>query len=230
MEITQATTSVNYVKSSKKIDEVNKTKSSFDMSKPFDVKSFTFEDFKKISGKDLSNWTKDHKKIGLSQDTHWLKMIASYTDDDTLNRILFDKAKKSYIATGNTSEFFWKVLTPLELMNMPREPQKEDFKLGLNSKNNFLNEPSIAASSPYYKTYDQHGYYVKSNALLDDMKKLPEWYENVLTIPEITIHIDLTSSIEYLNDIISEYEKAKVDNNSSLNQYTRNTRQDAIYA
>lgn len=230
MEITQTTSNIDYINPSKK-SKVNDEKSSFDMSKPFDIKTFSFEDYKKISKEDLYNWTKDDEDIDLSTDAHWLRMMANYTDDDTLSRVLFDKAKESYDASGNTSDIFWKILTPLTLMNMPREPQKEDFELGFNShiyKSEFLNRSGRVASDASRETFEKHGYYVDSKALLDDMKKVPSWYENVLTIPEITIHIDLTPALEYLNDIVTRYEKAKADNNTALEQYTRNTRQVAI--
>lgn len=228
MEITQTTSNIDYINPSKK-SKVNDEKSSFDMSKPFDIKTFSFEDYKKISKEDLYNWTKHDSD--LSTDAHWLRMMANYTSDDTLSSVLFDKAKESYDTTGSTDDIFRKILLPIELMNSPRQPQKEDFESGFNSyidKNEFLNRSGRVASDASRDTFEKHGYYVDSKALLDDMKKVPSWYENVLTIPEITIHIDLTPALEYLNDIVTRYEKAKADNNTALEQYTRNTKQVAI--
>ena len=219
MEVTQTTSSIDFINPSKK-SKVADNKSSFDMSKPFDINTFTFEDFKNISKEDLVKWTEKDENI---KDIHWLKMMTTFTEDETLNKTLFNKAKESHIKTGNIDEFFRNVITPLTLMNTPMKPLEENSELFFRDNPDIFNNKSRLEKNQIPTKKEAN-----SDDLLSDLRKFPSWYENAKTKEGFTIHIDMQASIDYMNDILKNYKQKISENNAALEQYTRNTRQVTI--
>ena len=105
----ESTTNTNYVsnvqKSSQTGEPEKTSEERFDMSKPFDIDSFTFEGYKVINYDDLEEWIKNsnipNEKEVLAK-TNMLSGMTIMTNDDTFNRVLFDKTNESYDETGKS--------------------------------------------------------------------------------------------------------------------------------
>ena len=143
----------------------------FDTSKTFDLNTFSFEDYKNISAQELSDWIMNGDRPGDGFEAITFNNLASYTDDDDLNEIIFDKAKELFKQNdGSMRGIFESFLLPLANMNSPIEI-KED---------TFYNNKPIPYQEDYVNKFDEYAtrssLYSIDN-VLNNIKNMPDFYE-----------------------------------------------------
>lgn len=229
-----STTNTAYIDTNKKTSQTQEPKVSsekkFDMSKPFDINSFTFKDYKAINGDDLKDWVENSNlpKETVNKITS-LSSITSYSDDDTLNEVLFNKLNASYDKGEDFGDFMISVLMPIADMHAGIDKP-------INYENTLMN-PEVAEAfknDPKNWSYSLSGggkssldYSFKSEDLLNYMEDFPEFYKKIEEIrPGFYKNPDATTHT--FNEIIAEYTKRKNEQNSTLEAYTRNTKQNPI--
>ena len=214
VQSTQNTTA-NYDNSIQKSQETSSSK--FDMTKPFDINTFSFEDYKNISSSDLHKWLEPESDT-LTGDAIHLFGLAHYTDDDTFNKILFNKAQSSLKQSGNLENFNKNFMSPLLTMTlkMPSEMpnrmiiQSEIYEENENQTNNFM----------------ERGYFFDKKEIINQIKEFPEYYEH--TKDNSVWTTDINSIFKYMNDILNEYEKRTNENNATLDNYTKNSKPNVL--
>ena len=233
VQSTQSTTA-NYDNSIQKSQETSSTK--FNMTKPFDINTFSFEDYKNVSPDELLELTKGNPELRASAGT--LKMVSDYTEDDTLNKILFEKAKEAYNLNGSTNDIIKNVLAPLTFMNAPMEALDNNMDLYIaNNPDKFFNSDSSNNSHSTEKSqfsqtispsqsFKENGYYVSSNIFLKELNDFPKWYEN--TLDKHNWNIDVNSIMKSMRDILSKYEQQTSESNATLENYTKNNKPNAL--
>lgn len=227
----ESTTNTNYVNTIQKISQTQEPEKTlekkFDMSKPFDVKSFTFEDYKTIDRKDLVDWIDNsnlpNKKeveaiVGLSLN------MAYYTDNDTLNEVMFNKLHEEYRNSGTVTNFLEKTLLPLtdmkagiensmlgDIENSLANPQVDEaFKNNSSNWSFSLNGGAVDIT-----------HFFSFNEVLSNMKNFPEFHKKLTSqYPEMYKNSD--EIIQGFNEILTEYTKKKDEQNAILNAYTKN--------
>lgn len=213
----QAINTVNYTSTTKEITSKNGVESSsdikFDMTKPINIESFTFEDYKNIDGKELYNWIKN-SSLENEDDVHSkanaLWSMAHHSDDNILNEVLFDKLDNSLGHGGTYSDFIGNVLVPLMDMASPID---------------FETLEEIANDTTKMEKYMDNGVRVfDAEDVLSNMKSFPEYYSG-LTTKSKELFADVTHTYQAFDEIITEYTKRKEEENATLEAYTRNTKQ-----
>jgi len=216
----QTTNTVDYITATKDTTKTNKVETTsdvkFDMSKPFDIDSFTFEDYKFIDRKDLGDWIKNSNlpnKNEVSTKVGLLMTTVFYSDDDTLNEVLFDKLDQEYKQGGTGTEFLSTVLLPLGEMASPFD---------LTTLKEIKNTPTKM------ERYFENGVYsFDAKDVLSNIKSFPDFYNN-LDSEYKKFMGDISGTNQAFNEIITEYTKRKDEQNATLDAYTRNTKQNPV--
>lgn len=219
MQINSTTNTAAYtttVKETSKTQEIQTTEEKkFDMTQPFDIDSFTFEDYKAIEGKDLKAWIDNNSDLTKEQKNraHELDQVATLTDDNTLNKLLFNKANESFEETGESLFgalfLFVGFMEPLEI----RHNNTDNESLKNDSKNQ-----SISSNTEKICTAEN---------ILNNMGSFPEVYEEIQQTANNQISIS-DNTFQLFDEILAEYTKLKDEQNAALDAYTRNTKQNPI--
>ena len=223
MQVNSTTNTRSYISPTLKSSQTQNTEETsekkFDTSKPFDIDSFTFEDYKNSHGNvDLTKWIKDsnlpNEKEVLNQ-VNGLVSTAFYSDDDTLNEVLYDKLDNSYDNGGTWKEFIFTTLLPLADMDSSFDPitLKEIKNVPTKMENYFVNGANV----------------FKSEDVLSNMNNFREYYNNLEGVHK-KLAGDPTSTYQAFAEITAEYTKRKDEANATLDAYTRNTKQNLIEA
>ena len=212
VEATQTTTP--YVNETKKTESTSS--STFDMTKPFDINTFSFEDYKNIDSKTLYEWTKED--ISLQSSAGYLKKMSQLTEDDVFNEIMFKKAQDSYLKHENPTTELQKVFFPLALMDFEM-PTKMPNRVKPNNESS----AEFSGGGTYFPNVE---YYVESKEFINAIKSFPEYYTNSLSYTEWKMNP--INAMEYMDDILNEYEKRTNENNATLNNYTKNNKPNAL--
>ena len=155
--------------------------------------------------------------------------MTSYSDDDTLNEVLFDRLNESYDRGEDFGDFFKTVLVPIADM-------KAEIYKPINYENSLMN-PEVAEkfkNDPKNWTTTLSGggrrtedYSFKSKDIFDYMNNFPEFVQKVEeAYPGFYKNTDATN--QAFNEIITEYTKRKDEQNATLDAYTRNTKQNPV--
>ncbi|NQY94332.1 MAG: hypothetical protein HRT43_09225, partial [Campylobacteraceae bacterium] len=174
-----------------------------------DILSMSFEDFKTNTG--IMDKTKHDSALYSSTMTLW-NMANKVTDDDTLNEVLFDKAKEVLAHEGTTGATTFHLLGPLMIMDVDHE-QLEAFiahisKYGTNE--GFRYEQNSEPSIP--KTH----FYTKDE-FLNKLDSFKGFYEKSLSEGSVW-NTDMSKVFRYMDSIKEEYEKRLSENETALNQ------------
>lgn len=229
---TNNTTNVNHSQTNPKTQESAKNlEQTFDISKPFDVDEFTYKDYKTIAttldSDDLRNWLKNSDldretevKIGS------LLGMTSYSDDEILNEVLFDKLNETYDRGEDFGDFMLTVLLPIADMHaeIDKPIDYENSLMNPEVAEAFKNDPknwSTSLSGGGRRTLD---YSFKSEDLFNYMKDYPAFYKRVDEIYP-GFYKSPTPTTQAFNEIIAEYTKRKEEQNSTLAAYTKNNKQ-----
>jgi len=229
----QTTNTVDYTTATKDTTQTNKAETTsnvkFDMSKPFDIDSFTFEDYKAINYDDLEEWIKSSKlpnEKDVLAKTNILASMTIMTDDDTFNKVLFDKTNESYNQTGKS--LFLSVFVPLaDMRSGGRLVQEEHSRLTDPAvEESFKNDPNNWSTS-LTGGRRTASYFFEIDSMLSDMKKFPDFYNNLDTEYKKLMG-DVRDTYQAFDEIIAEYTKRKNEANATLDAYTRNTKQNPV--
>jgi len=230
MQVQTTTNTVDYTTATKEATKTNKVEITsdvkFDMSKPFDIDSFTFNDYKNISDKDLETWIKSSNlpnQKEVENKVAQLTFMTSLTEDDTFNEVMFDKLNESYNTRGES--LFSSVIMPLagpviiseENSALSNSTISEAFKKDSNNWTTTLSGGGERTSDYYFKAED----------LLSKMKNFPELYEKTQQKGD-SILIKTENTYQAFNEIIADYTKRKDEQNATLDAYTRNTKQNPV--
>ncbi|RXJ76188.1 hypothetical protein CRV03_10515 [Arcobacter sp. F155] len=213
----QSTQAVTLEYTTSKTQKSNSADIKFDMSKPFDINTFSFEDYKNIDAKDLYEWTKEDKSLQSS--AGYLKKMSQLTEDDVFNEIMFSKAQESYLKHSNPATELQNVFFPLALMDfeMPTEMPNR-------MKPNYESKADFSGGGTPFPNIE---YYVESKEFINEIKSFPEYYKNSLTYTDW--EMDPFHAMNYMNDILNKYEKRTNENNATLDSLTKNNRPNALY-
>ena len=225
MQVEPTQTTTPYVNEIKKNESTSNT--TFDITKPFDINTFSFEDYKSIGSKDLDNWIKSGNH---TEDTYnsalMLNAIASYTEDDTLNKVLFDKAKSGFNSTGTLDDFNKNFRNPILMASMQNDNEKQiEIALAKAIKANPEAFEKYTNQSPVQNSTEKDSFNQKSN-LIDLINGFSNFYEQTKDNTVWTTDID--SIFKYMDDILNEYEKRANENNATLDNYTKNNKPNAL--
>ncbi len=237
MQINSTTNTAAYtttVKETSKTQEIQTSEEKkFDMTQPFDIDSFTFEDYKAIDAKDLREWIVN-SDLTKEEETKadMLAQMTTMTDDDTLNRVLFNKTNESYDKTGES--LFSTVFIPLADM---RDADKRDYYLGMAYRNSmnpegterFKNDSNNGATASNGGEKSTSNFHFSAKDMISDMQNFQEFYNN-LDSDNSTKGLmgDVSDTFQIFDEILAEYTKLKDEQNAALDAYTRNTKQNPI--
>jgi hypothetical protein len=217
---TQYVTTVDQTTKTQKSEKSSEEK--FDMTQPFDIDSFTFEDYKAIDRKDLGDWIKNSNlpnEKEVSAKAGQLKGMTDMTNDDTFNRVLFDKTNESYDETGKS--LFLSVFVPLADMREGGISIKEK---NPSSVQEFEYDPSSLTggrrTAPYFFEIED---------MLSNMKGFPEFY-NKLGSESKSLMGDVRDTYQAFDGILTEYSKRKDNQNAILEAYTKNNKQNPSFS
>ena len=232
MEIQSATsTAVSYMSSPKQKETISNEK--FDMNKIFDIKTFSFDYYKNITSEDLEKWIKNGEHPEDAGNASFLNAMASHTEDDDFNEILFNKAKDEFDRTGKFMQLTSTVLVPLsDMMSGGKNPiaNPETIGIFLNSNNpEFLKENTVhqESDSDQYRSIRTKTSFFKIDEIISTLEGVTEYYQK--NKDSILWGDNIEGVFSNVSDILNMYEAKKNENNATLNNYTKNTKYGTIY-
>lgn len=260
----EITSSINNIYSSNSTSQTvlsNKTKSINDIvnitdsfsileNKKIEANDYTYNEYKKLSAKDINEIFPWNKMPYENEKAHKLQLLATLSPDETLNETLFDKAKNSDFNNISTRNFFDRTLASAELEkalvssyeNDTSKEGIESFKKGyINSivemsedeRKNFLKKEG-------FDTIQEFINYTKSTTVnltplaknidgIVDAKSYFQFYETSKNyLKEYGNQLSeyskkhLIAEYNLFDEIKNEYEKKVSQNNIILNQLTKN--------
>ena len=239
MQVNSTTNTTSYINPTQTSSQTQNTEgvleTKFDTSKPFDIESFTFEDYKAIDGQELHDWIKDSdlpNENEISNKVNAFMYTAFYSDDDTLNEIMFDRLDNTYDNGGDFKDYVFTTLLPLGNMNNPIDHSMlEEIANKMADTNGSFDFSTLKMPKDFptkMESYNKNGAQVfKVEDVLSSMENFREYYNNLDS--ENKFYLDNpTATYQAFAEITAEYTKRKDEANATLDAYTRNTKQNLI--
>jgi hypothetical protein len=198
---------------------------------------YTYDDYKKLSAKDINEIFPWDKMPNENEKAQKLQLIATLSPDETLNQVLFDQAKNADFNDISTRNFFNRTLESAQfekalLSFNPYETSDEEFlktlsekdKLAFTKDNNRLNKlphymeslykniDGIVDAKTYFDTYE-----MGKNYFNDYRKDLSEYSQKYWP-----------GEFALFDKVKSEYEKRVSLNDTMLNQFTKNSKNNPL--
>lgn len=195
---------------------------------------YTYDEYKKLSAKEINEIFPWDKMPNENEKAHKLQLIATLSPDETLNQVLFDQAKNADFNDISTRNFFDRTLESAEfekamLSFNPYETSDEEFLKTLSQKDKLVlakdSNNKVAKTVNYTdslakeidgivdaKTYFD-SYEMSKNYFKDYGKDLSE-YSQKYWPGEFALY----------DKVKSEYERRVSQNDTMLNQLTKNTK------
>ena len=191
------------------------------MSKPFDIDSFTYEDYKNVEPKELSDWIDNsgfslEEKNKIHSQTWSLIGMTSFSEDDTLNEVFFDKLNNEYKKGGTDENFSRSVSIPLMTGH---DPCMNALKNNPNLTFDELMNISGKEDQSVYPSTSKEIFTIMNSFISTNSKLSDNQQRFGITADEIT---------QSLTEIVEEYTKRKDEKSSTLDAYTRNTKQNPL--
>ncbi len=256
MEIS-STNSIYSTISSIQTTTLNKPKSINDLgfaiseNKKTEAKDYTYDEYKKLSAKDINEIFPWSKMPNENEKAHKLQLLATLSPDETLNEILFDKAKDSDFNNISTRNFFDRTLASAELEKaLVSSYEYDTSKEGIESfKKSYINsivemsedERKNFLKKEGFDTIEEFKSYTESVKInltsleknidgIVDAKIYFQFYENSKSyFKEYGNQLSeysqkyLPAEYDLFDEIKNEYEKRISQNNTILNQLTKNS-------
>ena len=233
-------------------DLTSVTDSSFTVSQNANVKiqasDYTYDEYKKLSAKEINEIFPWDKMPHENEKARKLQLLATLSPDETLNQVLFDKAKNADFNDISTRNFFDTTLRTAETEKACITgyvfEDSEEAKLGVigsvqtlpsNERDKFLKEEGYSSFEefvnsvknskikvdPFDKDLDgivdaktYFGFYEMGKNYFNEHKKDLSEYSQKYLPGEFALY----------DQVKSEYEKRVSQNDTALNQLTKNTK------
>jgi len=222
MQVHATENTQEYANTSKK-EKVENSSVKFDMSKPFDINNFTFEDYKNIDGKVFGDWLKE-SNLPAEEESYisGLYMLAHHSDNDVLNEVLFDR-----VASGETS---YDETIKTVFMGLSEMEFTLDYEAIVRAGDN--NDSNAIITIPNERT-TMHKHMVngelrfKGEDILNNMKYFSQYYDE-LSENQKSMFYKPSETSQAFDAIVTEYTKRKEEKSNTLDAYTRNTKQNPL--
>ena len=229
---------VSNTNTSYKMQETNSTNLSNTTSSQFDIslytdknpKDITFDEYQKLTDEDIEKlYGKNTEK---SREAYKLQGTAKFTDDETLNKVLFEKTLNDTdndfrkftmfaILSANAQDMQMEInrtFDPDNLENVLTPKQLEDpfYQEMLSRKDGYI---------PPKPTYEDHIDVKDGDQLINYFRNFKEHFDEIYDKPNVTLYFDKEKLFQTIDDIVKSYDNKVNENNEILEAYTKNNKQ-----